>query len=112
MEPTIVGEDEQSLGIEIEPADGLDPSLFTMEEVSNGGSPEGIIEGGNASPGLIQKEVCLGLEFADRLPVNPNVILLGIGLATKARNDRSVDLYPSLDDEPFRMTTGGEACLG
>lgn len=112
MELTIVGENEQSLGIEIEPADGFDPSLFALEEVSNGGSSQGIIEAGNASPGFIQKEVCLGLDFGDRLPVNPDMIPLWIGLETKARNDRSVNLYPSLNDESFRMTTGSEACFG
>ena len=111
MELTIVGEDEQSFGIKIKSADGFDPPLYALEEVSNGGSSEGIIEGRNTSPRFIQQEVYFWLKLTNQFPINPDMIPLGIGLKAKACNNRPVNLNPSLYDEFFGMTTGSKACL-
>ncbi len=111
MEFAIVGEDEQSFGIEIEPADGIDPFLLPMQEVSNGRSSKGIIEGRNTPPRFVQNEVCLGLECADQFPVNPYMILSGIGLETEIFDYHPVYLYPTLHNEFLGMTTGSVACF-
>ena len=111
MELAIVGEDEQSFGIKIESAHGIDPPFLPMEKVSNGRPSKGIIESRNTPPRFVQKEVCLGLKLTDRFPVDPDMVLSGIGLEAKICNYHPIYLYPALYNEFLGMTTGSVACF-
>src|SRR5262249_1041364 len=93
----VVREDEEPVGVVVEPADGEDPWL-ARNEIDGRGTPFWVSSGRHDAPRLVQQVVDDVVAHADRHAVHLDTLLSATDALTESR-DRAVDRDPSFGDQ-------------
>jgi hypothetical protein len=112
----IVGQEHESAGFELQPADGKEARRGgVLHEIHDGRSVEaGLIADDREDPlGLVEHDV----DVADRLPgdrpaIHDDVILLGIGKGRQFADDLAIDRDAAFLDHGLGDAAGGDAGIG
>ncbi len=115
-EIAVVGQDQQSLRIEIETADRIDIARESARdgEIDDGRTPLRIGSRAHDAARLVDEQVpAFGRRALQPAPVHLNLVLRRIRLAPECVNDPSVDFHSALPDQlisrtPRRDTGRGE----
>ena len=108
---TVIGEQQQSLAVFIQPAHGKYPRTAVCHQFSGCGAAQLIAESGHIAAGLIEHQINGRLRKCDGRPVNGDHISIGIGLVTQVRRN-AVDRYPPRRQQRFRRPAGADAGPG
>jgi hypothetical protein len=100
-EGTIVGQEEEPLGVEIEPPHRVEANAELRHEVEHERPPPQILTGGEEPRGLVQKHVALRLGSRKRPPVDLDAVPFGVGVGTELCHEHAVDADPALHDQPL-----------
>ena len=73
-EAAVVGQEQQALGVDVEPADRHDPRQVGRQGVENRRPPLGIARGGDEPAGLVEEKEPRALGRAEPLAVDPDVV--------------------------------------
>ena len=99
----IVGDEEQTIGVFIEPSDGFELDPVVWQVLLDGGTPLGVVEGCDDSDGLVENErVFLGI--ADEFAIDANLVI-GSNFEALLNNCHSVDLDSAFGNVVFRCAT-------
>ena len=79
-EIAVVGQEQQALGIEVQPPDGIDVLLDAAQQVDHRWSPLRIRPRCHVAARLVQQDVAVVLGQFDASAVDPDVVLCRIGL--------------------------------
>jgi hypothetical protein len=107
----VVGQQQQPLGFEVEPADRIDVLLDAAEQVHDRRTLMRVRSSGDIAAWLIQQDIPMPLRQLDAPAVDPDVVLRRVRLRPQLAECRAVDGDPSLADQLFRGTAGGDAGL-
>ena len=108
-EGAIVGEEEKPLAGVVEAADGIDAGGEIAEELHDGGTSFGIVDGGNVAFGFIQHEIDRRLDGLDGFAVNGDGVGVGIGFGAEFGDDLAVDGDAAGGDEFLGFAARGNA---
>jgi hypothetical protein len=109
-EVPVVCHEQQSLGIVVQPADGVDAGLDAFEQVLHRGSSFGIRHGRDIARGLVQHDVGPRLFGIDELAVDLNMVIVRIGLGPELGHHLAVDAHPPFNDKLFRGAARCHSC--
>ena len=108
----VIGEEQKSLAVAVQPPDGIDPFLHAGQKVGDTAAPQLVIQGGDVAAGLVHHNVAV-LLFAgkidppaihgDHIPVGVDA-LADFGLM-------AVDGDPPLTHQFLGGAPGGHSCL-
>ena len=107
----IVGEQQQSLTVLVQPSHRKDPDAAVRHQLSGGGAAQLIAEGGHITTGFIEHQVHHRFGKRQRLSVHGDSVRLRIGLIAQPGRS-AVDRHPSLRQQRFRRPTGAKAGAG
>lgn len=119
----IVGQQHQTGRVGIESADGIEPFVHVLGQVDvvQHGDPAQLVTGGGDGPtGLVQRNVQLvraceaasTTRSADRLTIHLHAVTHRIDPGWQRCHRHSVDRHPTVGDELFRVTAGGNPRVG
>jgi hypothetical protein len=95
----IVGEQQQTLGLAIEPADWHDPT-FHADEVHNRVATTLVVHRRDVALGLVEQDVAPPL-VRNEIPVYLDLLALCIDFRAKFGHDNAIDANPSFNDHFF-----------
>ena len=107
-EAAVVGEEQQALGVDVEPADRDDARQVRRQGVENGRPPLGIAGGGDEAAGLVEQEEPGALGRGEPLAVDPDVVLVG-HVVGGALEHLAVDGDAALGDPGLRLAARAQA---
>src|SRR4051812_2867068 len=118
-EVAVVGEDDQALGVGVEPADVEEP--FLEQRLARPGLDDGVGErppalgvgqGRDDAAGLVQHDVAVPPGRRDARAVDADDVVLGVDAAALLAHDVAVHLDPALVDHRLRRPARRQAGLG
>ena len=98
-EIAVVGEKDETAGVVIEAADGIDALGQAAQEISECLAALGIGHGGNDFGRLVEDEVDATLVGLDKFSGGFDAVFGGVGFAAKFGNDLAVDADLAANDE-------------
>lgn len=107
---SIVGEEEQPAGIEVEASDRDDEGANIAEEIVDGGTILRVLVGGEVTFGLVEDEVDV-LFTDERLGVEQDLVAVHIDPVIGVQNHLAVDGDPAGADPATGFGAGAEAGL-
>ena len=108
----VVGQQNQALGVDIEPADRVQPPSG-VHQLDDSPPAFGVVGGAHHTERLVQRQVLVrGLAARDRPPIDLDTITGGIDLRSQLDDDGAVDPYPVVADHPFGGAARGHARVG
>lgn len=106
----VVRENEQPLGIEVEPADWVD--VFTRaNEIDDGRSPLRVRSRRDIPLRLVEQQIDVALRHPDPPAVNADVVVSRIGLRAELPNRLAIDGHPALEHQLLGCASGSDAGL-
>jgi hypothetical protein len=108
----VIGEQQESLGVEIEAPDGEDALADIANEIHDGGAAFGIADRGHELPGLVEHDVDMLLGALDAFAVDADIVGLKVGFRAERGYGFTVNGYTSASDELLCLATGSIACGG
>src|SRR4030042_842921 len=111
-EVPVIGEEEESLCIEIEATHRINSRFHIFKKIHNGRSSLRIFNRGKVPPGFIEEKDHFGFKGSEPLSIHFDVIFGGIGLETQCLNDLAIDRHPSFDHHPLRFPPRSDPSLG
>lgn len=105
----IIGQDQQAFRFEIEPPDRVDVPADALQQIHHRGTMLGIGSRRDVASRLVQQDVTLVSDWPDARTVDPDVVVIGVGLLTKFSNGPAVHRDPALFDERLRRAPRGNA---
>ena len=103
---SVIGEQQQALGVHIQPSDGPDPLAAAGHQLRGVLPPALVAEGGDDAPGLIQHQIDALGPVRQLLAVNQNQVLLRVSLLAQ-RGPLPIDQDPPLLNHFLRLPPGG-----
>src|SRR5262245_56503763 len=102
---TVVGQKQKSGGIKIQPPHWKHslPISQLLDELGQVGTLLRIVESGDHTRRLMEREIERRARELDSLAVNLDAVFRRVGLGTQLANDRAVDGYSSLENPSFRL---------
>ncbi|OGL03325.1 MAG: hypothetical protein A3I03_12705 [Candidatus Rokubacteria bacterium RIFCSPLOWO2_02_FULL_68_19] len=97
----VVGEEEQPLGVEVEPPHRKEPGALVLHEVEHDRATARIAPGGEIPAGLIQQDVALGLRGRNGAAIHEDDVALRIGGGALGRHRLAVDGDAPFGDQPL-----------
>ena len=104
-EPAVVGEEQQALGVDVEPSDSDDPRQIRRQGVENRRPPLGIASGGDEAADLMEQEQAGALGRGEPLAVDPHVVFVG-HIVGGALERLAVDRDAPLGDPGLGLAAG------
>jgi len=101
-EITVVRQQEQALGVVVEPAHGIDTDLDALQEMRDDRAALGVRHGRDETGRFVQHDVGLGLLRVDEFTVDLDVIIVRVGLGSQFCHDLPVHPHPAFEDDIFR----------
>jgi hypothetical protein len=111
-ERPVVREQQHALGVVVEPPDRIDVLPHIRQQVEHGGSPLGVLPRRHVAARLVEHDVAMPLREMDPLPVDADVVAIGVGFGAQFEDGRAVDRHASVRDERFGRAPGGDARRG
>ncbi len=109
---TVVGEQQQSLGVGIQPADVEEPLLAANQQVAHGRPTLGIGHRRHHAPGLVQRQMHGSAGRRDAQTVDPDDHLLGVHADALLPHGLAVDGDPAGSDQLFAGAARTDTCGG
>jgi len=97
----VVGEEQQTLGVEVEAPDRIQLARVGRQEIEDDGPAGRIAPGGDVSARLVEEQVLQRGAPGQRSPVDRDAIVLGIRLRARLEPDGAVDGDASFREQPF-----------
>ncbi len=100
-EVAVVGEQEQSGGVRVQPARGVQPQLFVSfrQDIQDGAPAFFVAGGGNSAGGFVEHQADRLVRFeVDRFPVDGYTVALDVHRLVERFGGPAVDLYFPLFD--------------
>jgi hypothetical protein len=95
----VVGEEQESLRVVVQPADRVDVFLHAFQEIHDRRPSLGVASGRHVAARLVEQDVALPLLRLDAPPVDLDLVLVGIGLRSQRADRLPVDLDAPLGDQ-------------
>jgi len=111
-ERPVVREEQEPLGIVVEPSDGMEAHSELRDQIEHPWPAARVLSSGEVSARLVEEDIALGLSLRQPAPVDLDAVLLGVGVRSELDHWHTVDVDPSLDDEPFGSPARRDASLG
>jgi hypothetical protein len=109
---TVIGEKEESLGIEIEATYRIDSPFHVFEKIHDGWSFLWVFDRGKIAPGFIEEKNDLGFKMGESSPIHFDVIFGWIGFETQCLNDFTIDRHPTFKQHPLGLSPRSDPGLG
>jgi hypothetical protein len=100
-EIAVVGEQEESLGVEVETSDRVDVLANAADEIHDRASPLRIGARGHVSRRLVQQDVAQALGPLDAPSVHADVIARRIGFRAHLEDRRAIHRHTAFGNQPF-----------
>jgi hypothetical protein len=110
-ELVVVGQEEESAGIEVEPSYGRDERVYRGYQIVDSGAALGIFEGGDVARGLVEQDVQAVLRL-EGLVIEEDLVAVEIDPLVRVFNDASVDLDAPAVDPASGLGAGAESGFG
>ena len=107
----VVRQKQQSLGVEVEPPDGIDARAAVSDELGDGLSPFFVRERADIAARLVEHQVALLPLLCERPAVDGNFVDFGVGLLPEKRS-LAVHVHASRGDTLLGGATGAEPRFG
>ena len=111
-EGAVVGQEEEPLGVEVEPPDRVEANAELRHEVEHEGPPARILPGGEEPRGLVKQHVALRLGSRERPPVDLDAVPLGVGVGAQLGHGHAVDADATRHDQPLGRPPRRDARFG
>jgi hypothetical protein len=111
-ERPVVREQQHAFGVVVEAPDRIDVLPHIGQKIEHGRSPLGILPRCHVAARLVEQDVAMTLREVDPLPVDADVVAIGVGFRAQLEDGRAVDRDASVRDERFRGAPGGDAGSG
>jgi hypothetical protein len=111
-ERPVVREQQQAFGVVVEAPDRVDVLPHFRQQVEHGRSPLGVLPRRHVAARLVEQDVAAALREMDPLPVDADVVAIGVGFRAQLEDGRAVDRHASVRDERFSGAPGGDAGSG
>ena len=108
-ELTVVGKQNETFAVIIEPAHGIDAAFHAVQEIENRGRALRVAGGADHAVGLVERDVDKVLGLADQLAVDLDVVALRVGFGTEFDDGLAIDGDAAFEDERFGLAAGGDA---
>jgi len=108
-EVAVVGQQQEALGLVVEPAHWIDVLLHLADEVDDRAAPLGIAQRRHDTARLVQQDVAAAGVGLDAPAVHPDIVTGRVGLGAKFAHGLAVDGHPAVDDERFSRAARGDA---
>lgn len=108
LQPAIIGQQQQPLGVEIEAADGKQPRQIGRQIVEDGRAAFGIAGGSDTAARLMIQEKASTFRFRQGLAVEQHLILVA-DIERRAIDDLAVDADAAGGDEVLGVAARGNA---
>jgi len=107
----VVRDQQQPLGVIIEPADGIEPAPVLADEIHHRRAPLRVADGGDDAVGLVEHEVDRRRLKVEELAVHLDMVALRIGLGAQLGDDPAVDGDAAVRDQRLRLPARRNPCL-
>ena len=87
----VVGQQQQTLGVEVEPAHGVDVLADAREQLHDRGTTLWVGPGGDVPFGFVQEKIAVSFDALDPAPVDANVVSNRIGFRSELAHRGTVD---------------------
>jgi hypothetical protein len=108
---TVVGQQQQSLGVVVEPPNRIDVLTDVRQQIEDRLSTLRILPRRHVPPWLVEQDVPVMGDDPDPLAIDADVVVRGIGLRAEFQNRLAVDAHAALRDQALggatRCHTGG-----
>lgn len=108
----VVREQQQPLGVIVEPADGIEPPSDVADEIHHRRAPLRIVQRGDEAGGLVEHEIDRGRLKPEQFAVDFDVIALRVGLGAQLGDNPAVDGDAAVRDQRFRLAARRDPRLG
>jgi len=107
----VVGQQQQALGVVVQPADRVDVFVHATQQIDHGPAPLRVGPRGHEAGGLVQQDVALDLGAAHAPAIHADVVLIAVGLGAEFANGRAVDRHATLGNQGLGRSPRGDAGL-
>ncbi len=107
-EATVVGEDQETLGVDVEPADGDDARQVAGQRVEDGGAAFGVVVGGDEALGLVEEPGAGPQPARDFLAVHFDLVVVGDDGGGRVEL-AAVEADAAVLDQRLGLAAGGDA---
>src|SRR5690348_3472070 len=113
-EITIVGQQEQSTGVDVQASNGVDALAAHVrgQEVKYGWPSLRVAGGAEIASGFMQQNVHLLCVELDGFSIDGDAVAFGIDARALRRYDLSVDAYAPRFNQQFGVTARSDTCMG
>jgi hypothetical protein len=108
-EVAVVGEEDQSFGVVVETADGIDALAHALDQIDDRAATLRVFDGSHHFLRFVQEEVAMRFRFGDELPVDFDVIDAGSGFRPELGDDAAVHRHPPFPDHRLGFPARREA---
>lgn len=112
---TIIREQDQTGGIEVEPTHGVEAGTGGVVHQIKHGAPNGtglILHGADRAGGLVEHDVDVSLGRGHMAAIDLDAVGFWINQDRECAHDGAVDADPALLNEQFAGASRGKACIG
>jgi hypothetical protein len=101
-EVAVIGEEEQSFGVVVEPSDRIDVLAYAAQQIDHGRTALGIRPRGHVSGRLVEQDVAMAFGGFHPASVDANVVNGRVGLDAHFAHGLTVDRHASFGNQSFR----------
>ena len=98
----VIGQEQQSLGIVVQPADRVHAYFDALEQIVHRGPSLRVGHGRHKACWLVQHNIGRRLFGIDQLSINLDMVFIRVGLGPELGHDRTVHPHPALGNKLFR----------
>ena len=89
-EVAVVGDEDQTFGVKVETADGIDALAHAANEIDHGAAALRIFDRGHHFLRLVEEDVAVRLGLCDQLAVDFDVMAIGVRSRSELGDDAAV----------------------
>jgi hypothetical protein len=111
-ERPVVREQQQAFGVVVEAPNRIDVLPHIRQKVEHRRSPLGVLPRRHVAARLVEHDVAMAFREMNPLPVDADVVAIGVGFRAQFEDGRAVDRDASVRDECFSGASGSDAGSG